>query len=177
MKSFFGNLRRGLGKTREGLVTSLRRAVESRDEDERALELEEALILGDVGVRAARRILERIEGSPGDSWEALREEVERILTGADGAGPPPELVPGTPHVILLVGVNGSGKTTTAGKLAARHAAEGRKVILAAADTFRAAAIEQLEVWAKRTGVEIIRQQRGADAASVAYDALAAAIAR
>jgi len=177
MKNLFGNLRKGLGKTREGLVASLRRAMDSSDGEERYEELEEALILGDVGAPAARRILERIDGRSGDPWEALRAEVERILTGVNGDSRSAPPAAGSPHVILLVGVNGSGKTTTAGKLAARHAAEGKRVILAAADTFRAAAIEQLEVWAERTGVEIIRQERGADAASVAYDALAAAIAR
>ncbi|MBN1827336.1 MAG: signal recognition particle-docking protein FtsY [Candidatus Eisenbacteria bacterium] len=176
MKGFFGNLRKGLGKTRENLITSLRRAVESPDDEERFEELEEALIRGDVGVRAARRILERVEERGGDPWEAMREEVERILVGPNGALPHPPRTD-KPHVILLVGVNGSGKTTTAGKLAARHAAEGKRVILAAADTFRAAAIEQLQVWADRTGVEVIRQERGADAASVAFDGLSAAIAR
>lgn len=170
----FDNLRRGLSKTREGLVTSLRRAARAEG-DERIDEMEEALILGDVGVRAARRILERIEARPGDPWDLLREEVTRILAGNGTGGPPPR--GGRPHVVLLVGTNGSGKTTTAGKLAAKYAAEGKKVVLAAADTFRAAAIEQLEIWGERTGAAVIRQDRGADAASVAYDALASAIAR
>ncbi|MFH1277337.1 MAG: chromosome segregation protein SMC [Candidatus Eisenbacteria bacterium] len=170
----FDDLRRGLKKTREGLVSSLRLAARAEGE-ERIEEMEEALIRGDVGVRAARRILERIEAEPGDPWDLLREEVTRILAG-NGTGAPPRRG-GKPHVVLLVGTNGSGKTTTAGKLAAKYAAEGKQVVLAAADTFRAAAIEQLEIWGKRTGAAVIRQERGADAASVAYDALASAIAR
>jgi fused signal recognition particle receptor len=168
------HLRRGLQKTRDGLVESLRRAAASTGPG-RAEELEEALIRGDVGVRAAGRILKRIEGQGGDRWTLLREEVERILAGSAGEGPigPSE----KPHVILLVGANGSGKTTTAGKLAAKYAAEGKTVLLAAADTFRAAAIEQLAIWGERAEVEVVRQERGADAASVAYDALAAALSR
>lgn len=170
----FDNLRRGLKKTRDGLVTSLRRAAQAEGEERRD-EMEEALIRGDVGVRAARRILDRVEGQRGDPWDLLRDEVTRILAG-NGAAPvtPPE---GNPWVVLLVGTNGSGKTTTAGKLAARYAAEGKTVMLAAADTFRAAAIEQLEIWGERTGAIVVRQDRGSDAASVAYDALSSAVAR
>lgn len=174
MKGFFQNLRHGLSRTRDGFVSSIRGAMEKGGED-RLEELEEALILGDVGIRSTERILEKIRNGDGDPWDTLRIEVERILDGADrpvgkGAG-------GKPHVVLLVGINGSGKTTTAGKLAARYGSEGKKVFLAAADTFRAAAIEQLAVWGDRTGVHVIHQERGSDAASVAYDALASAIAQ
>lgn len=172
----FDNLRRGLTKTREGLVDSLKRAVRTGDGDDLE-ELEETLLQGDVGIRAAGRIIGRIEGRDGDRWELLREEIETILVGTNGGGPAPAPATARPHVVLLVGTNGSGKTTTAGKLAARYTAEGKKVVLAAADTFRAAAIEQLEIWGERCGATVIRQERGADAASVAYDALAAAIAR
>ncbi len=173
----FDHLRRGLTKTREGLVGSLKRAALSGDGAELE-ELEAALLQGDVGVRVTGRIIERIEGSDGDRWNLLREEIEKILVGTNGGGAAaPAPAPVRPHVVLLVGTNGSGKTTTAGKLAARYAADGKKVILAAADTFRAAAIEQLEIWGERCGASVIRQERGADAASVAYDALAAAIAR
>jgi fused signal recognition particle receptor len=170
----FQNLRRGLQKTREGLVGSLRRAAQSEGASRRE-EMEEALLRGDVGVRATERLLKRVEEQAGDPWNALREEVERILRGAGGDGP--RVPEGRPYVILLVGANGSGKTTTAGKLAGRYAAEGKRVLLAAADTFRAAAIEQLEVWGERSRVQVVRQERGSDAASVAYDALAAAISR
>jgi len=174
MRGLFQGLRRGLQKTRDEFVSSLRRAVDS-DGGEDLEELEEALIRGDVGMRAATRILERVRDQEGDRWSSLRREVAQILQGAESPSAP--RFRGTPHVILLVGTNGSGKTTTAGKLAARYAAEGKKTILAAADTYRAAAIEQLEIWGERAGVEIVRQARGADAASVAFDALAAAIAR
>ncbi|RPJ44387.1 MAG: signal recognition particle-docking protein FtsY [Candidatus Latescibacterota bacterium] len=170
----FDHLRRGLGKTRDGLVQSLRRAALSSGRH-RYEELEEALLRGDVGVRASERILRRIQEEGGDPWALLREEVERILEAGPNGPPPGPAV--KPHVIVLVGANGSGKTTTAGKLAAKHAAEGRRVILAAADTFRAAAIEQLAVWGERAEVHVVRQERGSDAASVAYDALGAAIAR
>jgi fused signal recognition particle receptor len=174
MRGFFQGLRRGLRKTRDDFVSSLRHAVDSGGADDLE-ELEEALIRGDVGMRAATRILERVRNQEGDRWGALQREIAQILKGeGDVSAPAPH---GKPHVILLVGTNGSGKTTTAGKLAARYAADGRKTILAAADTFRAAAIEQLEVWGERAGVEIVRQVRGADAASVAFDALSAAIAR
>jgi len=168
------NLRRGLRKTREGLVESLRRAARTEGPD-RFEDLESALIQGDVGARAAARILKRIEGQNGDPWDLLREEVERILVGGGEARA--QASDARPHVVLLVGANGSGKTTTAGKLAARYASLGKSVLLAAADTFRAAAIEQLEVWGERADVHVIRQERGSDAASVAHDALRAAIAR
>ncbi len=174
MGGFFSNLRNGLRKTRDGLVTSLKRAVEGDDEEELRESLEEILLQGDVGIRAADRLIETIERGGGDRWKVLEDEMVRILEGEDEEK---ERRTGKPHVILLVGTNGSGKTTTAGKLAHRYAAEGKSVILAAADTFRAAAIEQLTIWAERTGVDVISQARGSDAASVSYDALSAAISR
>jgi len=172
--NFFQNLRKGLQKTRDGLVSSIRKVVDRDDGDELRESLEEILLQGDVGIRAADRLIRTVEERDGDRWEVLEAEMVRIL---EGDGEQRERRTGKPHVIVLVGTNGSGKTTTAGKLAHRYAAEGKSVILAAADTFRAAAIEQLAVWADRTGVEIIRQERGSDAASVAYDALSAALAR
>lgn len=174
MANFFQNLRKGLQKTRDGLVSSIRKVVDRDDGDELRESLEEILLQGDVGIRAADRLIRTVEERDGDRWEVLEAEMVRILEGDGGER---ERRTGKPHVIVLVGTNGSGKTTTAGKLAHRYAAQGKSVMLAAADTFRAAAIEQLAVWADRTGVEIIRQERGSDAASVAYDALSAALAR
>lgn len=174
MGNFFSNLRKGLRKTRDGLVTSLKKVVEREDGEELRESLEEILLQGDVGISAADQLISTIENRSGDRWELLEAEMIRILEGDGDAG---ERRTGKPHVIVLVGTNGSGKTTTAGKLAHRYAAQGKSVILAAADTYRAAAIEQLAVWADRTGVDLISQQRGSDAASVAYDALGAAIAR
>lgn len=175
--SFFKNLRAGLAKTRGGLVSSLKNAVQKDNNEELRETLEEVLIMGDVGVHAADRIIESIAGREGDRWELLEQEMLAILGGGNGDGPYTAELRGKPHVILLVGTNGSGKTTTAGKLAAKYASQGKSVILAAGDTFRAAAIEQLEVWGTRAGVEVISQERGSDAASVAYDSLTAAIAR
>ncbi len=175
--SFFKNLRAGLAKTRDGLVSSLKKAVQKDNNEDLRETLEEVLIMGDVGVHAADRIIESIAGREGDRWELLQQEMLAILGGGNGAEPYTAELRGKPHVILLVGTNGSGKTTTAGKLAAKYAAQGKRVILAAGDTYRAAAIEQLAVWAKRADVEVISQERGSDAASVAYDALTAAIAR
>ncbi len=174
MGGFFSNLRSGLRKTRDGLVTSLKKVVDRVEGDELRESLEELLLGGDVGIRAANRLIRSVEGKQGDRWELIGAEMIRIL---EGDGDAVEQRTGTPHVIVLVGTNGSGKTTTAGKLAHRYRAEGKSVLLAAADTYRAAAIEQLQVWSERTGADLVRQDRGGDAASVAYDALNAAIAR
>jgi fused signal recognition particle receptor len=150
-------------------------------------DLEELLIASDVGVTTAGEILEKVR-SAGGSLDAeglrgaIKDEVVRILTarrpgagGCAGAGALQEDV--KPRVILVVGVNGTGKTTTIAKLAHLHVREGRGVLLAAADTYRAAAIEQLEVWAKRAGVQLVKHKPGADAASVAFDACSAAKSR
>lgn len=147
-------------------------------------EIERILIEADIGVDVALHLVEalrgrvRAEGLPeGGVIQVLREEVLRVL-GAPGArtkaSVPP---PGAPGVTLVVGVNGVGKTTTIGKLAARQSAVGKRVVLAACDTFRAAAIDQLAVWADRSGAHLVRPQTGADPASVAFDAMSAARAR
>ncbi|MBI3751046.1 MAG: signal recognition particle-docking protein FtsY [Chloroflexi bacterium] len=144
-------------------------------------EVEEALIAGDVGAGLAMDVVERAQAraaraAGGDAVTAVRDELAALLHEA----PPPERPlgrPGSPRIILVVGVNGTGKTTTIGKLAHLERAAGRRVILAAADTFRAAAVEQLRVWATRTGSEVVAHAAGADPAAVVYDALAAAIAR
>ncbi len=142
-------------------------------------ELEEALITADVGLPTTERLLQPLRDRAGEEpaalREALREEIRSLLTGiAAPLGPPPA---DPPWVILVVGVNGSGKTTTIGKLAARFTAEGKEVLLAASDTYRAAATEQLSVWAERAGADIVAHGEGADPGAVAYDALQAAKAR
>ena len=158
---------------RERLDTALGRAGEERFEA-----LEEALLGADVGTRTTALLLGRVReqtrsgDDPASLRGALRTELIRILGGADTAKPSTP-----PKVILVTGVNGVGKTTTIGKLASRYAAEGAKVLLIAADTFRAAAIEQLGVWATRTGADIVRHEQGADPSAVVFDGLRAAVAR
>ena len=178
-------LREGLARTRQNLADNVHQVLTGRPRiDEEALEeLEEVLITGDVGVAATERLMEKLRerirsGGPATGEEletALVEEVTAILRDAQGGDQ--EEDPARPHVVLLVGVNGTGKTTTLGKLAHRYRREGRSVLVAAGDTFRAAAVEQLRVWADRAGVEVIANQTGADPASVAFDAVAAAEAR
>ena len=146
-------------------------------------ELETLLLTADVGVDATRRIIDDLTtktrrrelDDPEALSRALREDLLAILRAA--SGPVREAAPGRPQVILMVGVNGAGKTTTIGKLARRLQDEGQRVLLAAGDTFRAAAVEQLQAWGERNGVAVVAQQPGADVASVIYDALDAATAR
>lgn len=176
-------LREGLARTREGLVKKIDQAVRRYDRiDEDLLEeIEEILLQTDVGVDTTMKIIDGLRDraveertkKPEDLHLLLRDEMARIMNRPPSA-PEPEH---QPHVIMVVGVNGTGKTTTIGKLAARYKQEGKKVLLAAADTFRAAAIEQLEVWARRSGVDMVQHQQGSDPSAVAFDALQAAIAR
>jgi fused signal recognition particle receptor len=171
---FFSRLRDSLGKSRRALTEQL--AVAAFDSsDEAAWErLEEALIAGDVGVRATAELVRRLEarGPLGELGGPLAEEIAALL------GEPGTLAVGErPSVILVVGVNGTGKTTTIGKLAQKLREHGHGVILAAADTFRAAAEEQLEIWAERAGADFVGSVRGADPAAVAFDAIEAAGAR
>src|SRR5881396_2216145 len=172
---FFGRLRDSLGKSRRALTEQL--ALGSFDPaDELAWErLEEALIAGDVGVPATAELVQRLEArtdTSGDLTGALSEEVATLL------GEPAMLaVRGEPAVILVVGVNGTGKTTTIGKLASRLREHGHSVVVAAADTFRAAADEQLEIWAGRAGADFVGSSKGGDPAAVAYDAIDAAESR
>jgi len=142
-------------------------------------DLEETLIQADLGVRASGIVVTRLRErarAGARAPEALRQALVEILTTALGASVPLMLTP-PPAVVLILGTNGSGKTTTIGKLAARLKGEGRKVLLVAGDTFRAAAIDQLEIWAERVGVDVIRHQAGADPAAVVFDAAEAARAR
>lgn len=159
--------RDGLGKTRQALARILGRAPGFTPDL-----LEEALLAADLGPRATEQVLSRLKGVPGVPVDELRSAL------LDLAGPAvPLRLERRPAVVVMVGVNGSGKTTTAGKLAGRFAREGRKVVVAACDTFRAAAIEQVTTWARRAGADVVSQGAGADAAAVAFDALEAARAR
>jgi fused signal recognition particle receptor len=171
---FLGRLRDSLSKSRRALTQQLAVAAFDPADDEAWERLEEALIIADVGVPATAEIVQRLEarGSLTALDEPLAEELAALL------GEPGTLdVSAHPSVVLVVGVNGTGKTTTIGKLAAELAAHGHSVLLAAADTFRAAAEEQLEVWAKRAGADFVGAPRGGDPAAVAYDAIEAAASR
>ena len=179
---FFSKIGEGLKKTRDSLLQSMNTMIHSftRIDEELFEELEEILIMGDVGAATAgriceelrRKVKERGETDPGRIQGLLEETVAELLRGGQ------ELELHTkPAVILVIGVNGVGKTTTIGKLAARFGAEGKKVVLGAADTFRAAAIEQLEIWAERAGADIVKHTQGSDPAAVVFDTLSAAKAR
>ncbi|HSS44331.1 MAG TPA: signal recognition particle-docking protein FtsY [Thermoanaerobaculia bacterium] len=182
--AFLERVRRGLFTTHTEILERLSTAVKkSLGFDDSVLEsLEESLLEADVGAQTAASLVEAVRSrrSPGEKidLEALRrallQEMERLLEAAPRAAPGPEA---PLEVIFLVGVNGSGKTTTAAKLAARRRAEGRSVLLAAADTFRAGAIEQLEIWGKRLELPVVRHREGADPSAVLFDALEAAKAR
>ena len=182
----FDRLKEGLAKTRDNLFGKVQKILLGRGkvDDEFLEKLEEILITGDVGVATTTKIIDNLKQRVWkelytDSAELdaiLREEIHKqFANGSTGDADPFALPPGhKPHVIMVVGVNGVGKTTTIGKLAYNYRTAGKKVVIAAADTFRAVANEQLEIWAKRAGVEIISQAHGADPASVAYDALKSA---
>ncbi len=171
---FFGRLRESLGKSRRALTSELAAAAFDPGSEEDWERLEEALIHGDVGVRATAELVRRLEarGELGDLGDALAEEIAEML------GEPATLnLDERPAVILVVGVNGTGKTTTIGKLAQKLREHDRSVLLGAADTFRAAAEEQLEIWADRAGADFVGAARGADPAAVAYDTVEAVRAR
>ncbi len=172
----------GLKKTRESMAGAIENMLHSyKDIDEELYEdLEEILVMGDVGVVTAGEIVEKLRervkekniGTPARVKEQIKDIVAEMLKGEEDMS----LIT-QPSVILVIGVNGVGKTTTIGKMASMYKAEGKKVILGAADTFRAAAIEQLEVWAERAGVDIVKHKEGADPAAVVYDTIQAGIAR
>jgi fused signal recognition particle receptor len=170
----FSRLRDSLSKSRRALTGELAAAAFDPGNEADWERLEEALIMGDVGVRATAELVQRLEarGELANLNEALAEEVASLF------GEPPTLdVRHQPAVILVVGVNGTGKTTTIGKLASKLADHKRSVVVAAADTFRAAAEEQLEIWAQRAGADFVGSERGGDPAAVAYDAIEAAQSR
>jgi fused signal recognition particle receptor len=182
--SLLERLKSGVEKTRAGLVSRLEDALAGKKEIDADLldELEYTLISADIGVRTTNEILERIRQQVdrklvGDAAELrglIRQHLLEILQSTER---PLAHVDEPPAVVMVVGVNGAGKTTSIGKLANRYKAEGRAVLLCAADTFRAAAIEQLEIWGQRTATEVIRQQPGSDPSAVLFDALQAARAR
>ncbi len=177
-------LKLGIQKTRAGLATRIEDALAGGKEIDASVleELEYALITADIGARSAAEILEsirqrvdrRLVGDAQELRSLIRERLREILEATER---PLVAVAEPPAVVMVVGVNGTGKTTTIGKLARYYSAEGRSVLLCAADTFRAAATEQLEIWGQRAGVEVIRQRPGADPSAVLFDALQAARAR
>jgi len=174
------DLAAGLEKTRLGLVGRLRGFLGGGPGGPSWDDVEETLIAGDVGAGLAIDIVERARAhrDGADSEAAVRVELANLLVRREpGMWRPRSAGPGLPAVILVVGVNGTGKTTTIGKLAARYRAEGQTVLLAAADTFRAAAIEQLGTWASRAGAQVVAHAPGADPGAVVFDALDAAVAR
>lgn len=182
-------LDKGLEKSKESFFGKLSKAVAGKSKvDEDVLDnLEEILVASDVGVNTALKIIERIEERVAkDKYvgtdelnKILREEIAGLLSETNTGNETDFTIPENkkPYVIMVVGVNGVGKTTTIGKLASQFKKRGFKVVLGAADTFRAAAIDQLQVWADRTGVPIIRQEMGSDPASVAFDTLKSAVAQ
>ena len=174
---FFDKLKQGLTKTKTSINEKINDVFSNfRKVDEDFLEeLEEALIMSDIGIETSTKIIsnlrerikkEKIEDDE-QVKEALRQEIEKILEISDNS----LKLETKPSVILVIGVNGVGKTTSIGKMAARLARDGKKVVVAAADTFRAAAVEQLEIWSKRAGAEIVKREEGIDPASVVYDAI------
>jgi len=178
----FDRLKQGLSKTRHGFVEKVEAIFKNRTVDTETLEeLEETLILSDLGAITASEIVERLRKksanggiqASGSVREFLKDEMVSMLGRSQPLVPFGE----KPFVILTVGVNGAGKTTTIGKLASRFRDEGHSVLLAAADTFRAAAIEQLEIWAERSNAQIVKHQSGSDPSAVVFDAIEAARAR
>lgn len=182
---FLGKLRERLGKTRASLISNVKNVFtgRSRIDDEVFEELEAILIQADLGVHTSLTLVEDMRRmskerklqNPEELFGLFKEELKKLL--APGDHTMNWTAPEDPHVTLVVGVNGSGKTTTIGKLAAHLKRDGRKVILGAGDTFRAAAVEQLTIWSERSDVPIIKHKEGADPAAVAYDTADAAVAR
>ncbi len=182
-KSFFAKLKEGLSKTRTaifGRIDNVFKSFKSVDED-LFEELEETLIMADIGVDTSvfmieelrRRAKEKHITEPLELKEELKEVIGEILKGQESSCH----LDDNPSVIMVIGVNGVGKTTSIGKMASFYKSKGKKVLLAAADTFRAAAIDQLEIWAERAGVEIVKHQEGSDPSAVVFDAIRAAKAR
>ncbi|MBF0202524.1 MAG: signal recognition particle-docking protein FtsY [Desulfamplus sp.] len=189
--AFIDKLKKGLSKTREILLTDVNELFSSdRKIDESLLEeLEEILIMSDLGIDLTMEIMERISKKSGklstaDELKAVFKNELRALFPSDLNSDGENAEDGVhgrglarPHVVMVVGVNGTGKTTTLGKLAFKYGEEGKKVLIAAADTFRAAAIEQVEIWADRAGASIVKHRAGADPAAVSFDAVEAGMAR
>ena len=181
-ESFFQRLKRGLTKSRESFVQKVGQIFQNRRWDEVSLdEMEETLIAADVGVKASQKLIEilRRNAPTGDSdggqemSTVLQQAMVQMLQGND-TKPQKAPLSTRPWVILFLGVNGVGKTTTIGKIAAQFRAQGKKVLMVAGDTFRAAAIEQLEAWGQRAGVDVIKHKAGADPSAVVFDGIQAA---
>lgn len=182
-------LDKGLEKTKQSVFTKLSRAIAGKStvDDEVLDNLEEVLVTSDVGVKTTLKIIERIEErvsrnkymNVSELNAILKNEIADLLSDAEGGDGEDFSIPETdgPYVIMVVGVNGVGKTTTIGKLAHQFNARGKKVVLGAADTFRAAAVDQLCIWGERTGVPVVKQGMGSDPASVAYDTLESAVSQ
>jgi fused signal recognition particle receptor len=184
MFNAFEKLRNSLSRTKDQLLGRIAQVITGRRLDDDLIdEIEEILIEADVGVKAASRLIENLRRRAHDEgivegdavMTLLKEDIAAILNRGSQELFPPDAR--KPIIWLIAGVNGVGKTTTIGKLATRFASEGRKVLIAACDTFRAAAIDQISIWAERSGVDIIRSKEGADPAAVAFDAAGAARAR
>ncbi len=183
--SFFQRLKDGLTKSRETWVQKMGSIFQNREWDEQSLaEMEENLLTADVGVKATQKLMERLRGlTPSGSEDPARDMSSQLqqamvkLLQDSAAAPRLVALSVRPWVVLFLGVNGVGKTTTIGKLAAQYKADGKKVLLVAGDTFRAAAVEQLEVWGRRAGVELIKHRAGSDPSAVVYDGMQAAKSR
>ena len=179
-EGFFAKLKRGLGKTREALNDKLDSvlSVFKKIDEELFEELEEALILADVGMDTSMYIIEELRKKVKEKKltesEQLKSEIAEIIADILSENDNSMNLTTTPSVIMVIGVNGVGKTTSIGKMAARYIAEGKSVILGAADTFRAAAIDQLQIWADRVGADIVKHDEGSDPASVVFDTIARA---
>ncbi len=179
---FFQKIKQGLQKTRDSLIHPLNSLFRSftKIDEELFEELEEILIMGDVGANTAAHICEQLRArvkETGTTDPAAVRDLLATLVGDLLAGGQEMQLNTRPAVVLVIGVNGVGKTTTIGKMAARYREEGKKVVIAAADTFRAAAIEQLEIWAERAGADFVHHAEGSDPAAVVFDAIGAAKAR
>jgi fused signal recognition particle receptor len=179
---FFDRLKEGLTKTRKGFIERVESVFTGRKIDEETLEeLEEILIMSDVGTKASSEIIsvlrEKAKSGEANNAVPVKELLKHEMAAVLGEPQPLVVLGSKPFVILAVGVNGVGKTTTIGKLASRFRSRGLSVLLAAGDTFRAAAIEQLEIWAKRADTQFVKHQKGSDPAAVAYDAVVAAQSR
>jgi fused signal recognition particle receptor len=181
-KGFFSRLKNGLSKTRNILTTDIEDIFSGKQgvDDDMLEELEELLITSDMGVLTAMDLMGKIEkkASKISGARELQQTIKaEIIQLFDQLPPMSEPAPKKPHVVMVIGVNGVGKTTTIGKLAAKATQSGQKVLIAAADTFRAAAIEQLTIWAERSGADIVKHKANADPAAVAFDSMEAALAR
>jgi fused signal recognition particle receptor len=181
-KGFFSRLKNGLAKTRKILTTDIDELFAGRQklDDELLEELEEMLITSDIGVATATELIEALSKKSDKivNAESLKGFFKEEILNIIGSIAPAEKKPmHKPHVVMVVGVNGVGKTTTIGKLAAKQTSKGKKVLIAAADTFRAAAVEQLSIWAERAKADIVKHQDKADPAAVVYDSIEAAVSR